>query len=398
MTTTETTIDTSVLVIISSRVLSNVLTELKAVKARNPVVPILDDIFFIVGEADTVTISAMDLQNHLAITVAAMTDPADAGKKFLINFNYLNKVVKSLPEQPISLIIKNNQLQIEAQRGKYFVYNLNNPADYPKIPEPKEGELSIPGPGRSEKVGLSFNAQDLRRMLEIAIPFTTTDDLRPAMCGVYIGATENKLQVVATDGHRLTKLEGDYDGKPFGVIVPRKAGKLLASVIKSLTMCYIEFHKNVAVLDTGMKRLVFRLTDERYPDFNNAIPALNLSTARIERTELIYALTQATTFSDSGSMNQVLFTFSTDPLLIISSSNQHMGYQVEEYFEYEATGDLPTQMAFNGRFLLSTIKAIRSKYIQFDLIRSNSAAVVRPVEKSGEASENELYLTMPICI
>src|SRR5690606_18161529 len=119
------------------------------------------------------------------------------------------------------------------------------------------------------------------------------DELRPAMTGVYVKLDETNTTFVATDSHRLVRYRrvDIASDMAHNMIIPKKALTLLKSTLPSEnTNVNLEFNGSNAFFSFNNVKMICRLIDERYPDYENVIPLDNENLMTISRTALLGSL------------------------------------------------------------------------------------------------------------
>ena len=200
--------------IVSSAALLKELNNINGVITTNPVVPILENFLFEIEEGK-LTITASDLQTSI---ITELEIEAKDGGSIAVPARILLETLKNLPEQPVTFSIDEEtySIEISSDNGRYKLAGENS-TDFPKIPEVTDGY----------RVDISTDA--LSSAIANSIFATSSDELRPAMTGVFINLSETNTTFVATDGHRLIRYrrvdvvsEGEHS-----IIIPRKALNLL---------------------------------------------------------------------------------------------------------------------------------------------------------------------------
>lgn len=367
--------------VVSSTELLKTLSSISGVIAPNPLVPILENFLFELDKT-LLTVTASDLQT---VMVADLVVDSDETVSVAIPAKLLMETVRSLPEQPISFNINNETFGIEiiTSNGRFKIAG-ENPMDFPKPPQ----------------VNRSFNIELDSHILASAINntlfATSSDDLRPAMTGVYIDINEDSTTFVATDGHRLIRYrrEDIKSATPTTMILPRKALNLIKTSLPSETMPVItEFSNSNAFFSFKNIKLICRLIDERYPDYENVIPKVNPNSMVIERAKFLSSLKRIAIFSNKTT-HQIRLKITSDELTISAEDLDYSNEAVEK-IECEYTGE-EMEIGFNAKFLAEMLGNISSPSITLQLSMPNRAGLIIPSEK--EINEDILMLVMPVML
>lgn len=249
--------------IVSSSTLLKQLSGISGVVTSNPVVPILENFLFEVTEGN-LRVTASDLQTSMITELAI---EAKESGSIAIPAKILMDTLKNLPEQPVTFTIDPATYGVELS-SEYGRYKLSgeNATDFPKVPVVNDGDT------------IDISSDVLQKAVSSTIFAASTDDLRPSMTGVYLVINDASTTFVATDGHRLVRyrrLDITSDANN-SLIIPKKALMLLKSSLPSdNTNVKIEFTPSNAFFHFGNVQMICRLIDERYPDYENVIPADN---------------------------------------------------------------------------------------------------------------------------
>ncbi|MDN5212087.1 DNA polymerase III subunit beta [Fulvivirgaceae bacterium BMA12] len=367
--------------IVSSSSLLKQLSGINGVITSNPVVPILENFLFEISDG-LLTITASDLQTSM---ITEMEVEAKDSGSIAVPAKILLETLRNLPEQPVSFSIDEETYSVElsSDNGRYKLAG-ENATDFPKVPVVSDGytvEIS------SDVLGAAINN---------SIFATSNDELRPAMTGVYLNLGENSTTFVATDGHRLIRYRrvdvvAETDNS---IIIPRKALNLLkASLPMENTNVTLEFNPANAYFKFNNVKLICRLIDERFPDYENVIPADNTNHMSINRLEFLGSLKRISIYANKTT-HQVRLKI-TGSELQISAEDLDFSNEANERLLCEHDGD-DIEIGFNARFLLEMLNNLDSQEITLQLSASNRAGLIVP--KSKDDNEDILMLVMPVML
>ena len=372
--------------VVSSSALLKQLSAINGVVATNPIVPILENFLFQL-DRNTLTVTASDLQTVMMTDIEV--ESADKGA-IAIPAKLLLDTLRGLPEQPITLKIDGETFgtEIISENGRYKLSG-ENPIDFPKVP-------SV-----NKSLSMELPADVLGRAIANTIFAASADDLRPAMTGMYVQLSGDSATFVATDGHRLIRYRRDdvKSGSEESMIIPRKALNLLKSSLPSDdTVVKAEFSKSNAFFGftgaaSGNIRMICRLIDERFPDYENAIPTNNPNVLTISRMELLGSLRRISIYSNKTT-HQIRLKLAKDEL-VISAEDLDYSNEANERLNCEYSGD-DMEIGFNAKFLIEMLNNISSRMISLELSAPNRAGLIVPAEK--EPGEDILMLVMPVML
>jgi DNA polymerase-3 subunit beta len=367
--------------IVSSAALLKEINNINGVITTNPVVPILENFLFEI-EDGTLTITASDLQTSM---ITELEVEAKENGTIAIPAKILLETLKNLPEQPVTFSMDEETyaIEISSDNGRYKLAG-ENAADFPKIPEVTEG------------FNIDISTDALSNAISNSIFATSNDELRPAMTGVYIKLSSTNTTFVATDGHRLIRYrrvdvasEGDHD-----IIIPRKALNLLNTTFPAENSnVSVEFNSSNAFFHFNNIKMICRLIDERFPDYENVIPDGNDNHMGISRLELLNSLKRISIYANKAT-NQVRLKI-TGSELQISAEDLDFSNEANERLSCEHDGE-DVEIGFNGKFLMEMLNNLDSKEITLQLSEPNRAGLIVPKEKND--NEDILMLVMPVML
>lgn len=364
--------------IVSSSALLKQLQQINGVIGSNNVLPILEDFLFEIDK-NKLTVVATDLETVMKIHLDI--EAKDSGR-VCIPAKILMDSLKNLPNQPLTFDIdKNFGIEITSDNGKYKVMG-ENPDNFPKEPP------------ADDTAAFTMTSHELLTAINKTIFAVSTDDLRPAMTGVYFELEKNGLTAVATDAHRLVRyrLKSVKCPKTDTFIVPKKPLNLLKSALPdNEDEISISYNSNHLFVTHGSVELSCRLLDARFPDYKVVIPAENPYRMTIGRQDFQSALRRVSIFSNK-STNLVT--------LNISGSELHLMAQDVD-FSFEGNERMSCQydgediiISFNARFLIEMLSGTDSEEVRMELSTPTKAGLLKPVEQ--DENEDLLMLAMPL--
>ncbi len=241
----------------------------------------------------------------------------------------------------------------------------------------------------------TLKTADCKSLIEKPSFAVSTEETRYYLNGIYLhvaSAGKTKvLRAVATDGHRLARLEvalpAGADGMP-GVIVPRKAIYELRKLIEAS-----EGDISVSLSDTkirftcGTAVLVSKLIDGNFPDYERVIPAGNDKLMEVDCETFTQSVDRVSVISSEKS-RAIKFHLESGKLTLTASSTEHGTASEELDVTYSAGG---LEIGFNSRYLLDMMAQIEGDTAQFLMGDGASPAIVRDTADVGA-----LYVIMPM--
>ncbi|MDH5474868.1 MAG: DNA polymerase III subunit beta [Cyclobacteriaceae bacterium] len=367
--------------IVSSAVLLKQLSSINGVITTNPVVPILENFLFEISDG-LLTVTASDLQTSM---ITELDVESKESGSIAVPARILLDTLKNLPEQPVTFSIDEEtySVEISSDNGRYKLAG-ENATDFPKVPDV------------SNDFSVDMSTDVLSSAINNTIFATSNDELRPAMTGVYINLTDSSTTFVATDSHRLIRYRRVDVASDNGnaIIIPRKALNLLRSTLPSENInVSVEFNVSNAFFKFGNIRMICRLIDERFPDYENVIPSDNENNMSINRMELLGSLRRIAIYANKTT-HQVRLKI-TGSELQISAEDLDFANEANERLSCEHDGE-DIEIGFNAKFLVEMLGNIDSKEIELKLSAPNKAGLIIP--KDTNENEDILMLVMPVML
>lgn len=367
--------------IVNSSYLLKQLSYINGVITTNPVVPILENFLFEIDK-NHLTVTASDLQTSM---ITEITVESKERGNIAVPARILLDTLKNLPDQPVTFSIDESTYSIElsSDNGRYKLSG-ENATDFPKVP-------SV-----SNDFSASISSDVLSRAINNTIFATSNDELRPAMTGVYVNLGEKNTTFVATDGHRLVRYRRADVKSESGniIIIPRKALNLLKSTLPSEnTDVTIDFNTANAFFKFGTIRMICRLIDERFPDYENVIPTSSTIKMTINRADFLSSLKRISIYANKTT-HQVRLKI-TGSELQVSAEDLDFSNEANERLSCEHEGE-DIEIGFNARFMIEMLSNLDTDQIKLSMSAPNKAGVILPVEK--DANEDILMLVMPVML
>ncbi len=370
-------------VISSSEFLGYLQSVGRVINAKNTL-PILDNYLFQIKNKD-LTITASDLESTLITKIKL--ENCDGEGNVAVPSKILNDALKEFPDQPLTFNVDTEKLNLDisSETGKYVI-PCQNAVDFPKIPS-----LT------NEAKKITLNNDVVLNGINKALFATADDELRPVMNGIYIEIYKDNVTFAASDSHKLVRYRRTDFTSEFesSFILPKKPASLLRNILpKEEKDIVLEFDEKNAVVTTSNYKLVCRLTEGNYPNYNSVIPSDNQNKLIVDRIELYNTLRRVSLFS-SQSSNLVKLSLSGNQITI---SAQDIDFAVSgvERLNCQYDGE-EMEIGFKSTFLMEILSNLPSSEIVMELSDPARAGLLLPFENNVE-DEDILMLLMPMMI
>ncbi|WP_017927836.1 DNA polymerase III subunit beta [Limimaricola hongkongensis] len=362
-------------------VLLKAVAQAQSVVERRNTIPILANVL-IEAEGDTVRFRATDLDIEVVDRAPATVDTAGSTTVAAV---LLNEIVRKLPDGALVTLTDqggNGRLTIEAGRSNFQLATLPK-EDFPVMAS-SEYEASFTAP-----------APVLRRLFDKAKFAISTEETRYYLNGVYMHVAEGDggrvLRCVATDGHRLARIDAELpEGAEAmaGVIVPRKTVNELRKLLDD-----DEAQIEVSVSETKVRfttpniTLTSKVIDGTFPDYSRVIPQNNAKRLEVDATEFAKAVDRVATVSSERS-RAVKLSLEEDRL-VLSVNAPDSGAAEEELAV--AYGDERLEIGFNAKYLQEIASQVDRENAVFLFNSSGDPTLMREGDDLSA-----VYVVMPM--
>ncbi|WP_102226974.1 DNA polymerase III subunit beta [Acidimangrovimonas sediminis] len=357
------------------------VAQAQSVVERRNTIPILANVL-IEAEGDTVSFRATDLDIEVVDKAAAQVERAGATT---VSAVMLHEIVRKLPDGSLVQLADDSaagRLTVTAGRSTFNLATL-----------PKE---DFPVMATSEYTSkFSADAKTLRKLFDKSKFAISTEETRYYLNGVYMhvatGEDGQVLRCVATDGHRLARIDSPLpagaEGMP-GVIVPRKTVNELRKLLED-----DEAQIAVSVSETKVRfatpqiTLTSKVIDGTFPDYTRVIPMGNTRKLEVDAKEFANAVDRVATVSSERS-RAVKLALDEDRL-VLSVNAPDSGAAEEELAV--AYGDERLEIGFNAKYLLEIANQVDRENAVFLFNSSGDPTLMR---EGGDTSA--VYVVMPM--
>ena len=268
------------------------------------------------------------------------------------------------------------------------------------------GHLSIPGASAvsypavqtlgNERKNITLDVDLLVNGINKTIFATADDELRPVMNGVYFDFSTEALTFVATDAHKLVKYNAENSSDiTSSFILPKKPANLLKALLaKEEEPVNVAFDAKNVTFELKNFKLVCRLIEGNYPNYNAVIPTANPNKVLIDRVEFVNGIKRVAVCSNP-STNLIRMDIADNK---VSLTAQDIDFSVSANETISCSYDgQPVTIGFKSTFLVEILSNIDTPTVVVELADSTRAGVFKPVYDNQPSSET-LMLLMPMMI
>jgi DNA polymerase-3 subunit beta len=327
-------------------------------------------------ETGSLILSGTDLE--VAVRLSSPRVDIQQGGQALIPHNKLSQIVRESTDPTLTLETEQDVTHITGQDSRFKVFGYSAD-EFPPVPE-FDGEADF-----------EISAAELHRLVAMTIFATARETSRYAINGVLMEREQNKLAVVATDGHRLAMARGQCQAKDEEearpAIVPAKALNLLLKLFDDADQSVkVKIVENQILFASDEAVLSSNLIESKFPPYQDVIPKDSDKKATLPTDGFISAVRRAALLTNEESKG-VRMSFE-DGKLTLSSRAPEMG-EAEIQLELSDYQGEPLEVGFNPTYLLDALKVIDSEEVRLEMKAANKPGLLR-------TGQNFLYVVMPI--
>lgn len=366
---------------IERAVLLTALSHVQSVVERRNTIPILSNVL-LEADGDKLAITATDLD--IAVVEKLPAKVSKSGATTVAAHTFYD-IVRKLPEGAeveLTFTAAEQRLDLRAGRSSFKLSCL------PKEDFPVMAAGDLPH-------SFTLPADQLRRLIDKTRFAISTEETRYYLNGIYVHAASSAgvpmLRAVATDGHRLARVESPLPagaaGMP-GVIVPRKTVNELRKLLEgSATEARIELSETKIRFAIGDLVLVSKLIDGAFPEYERVIPRDNDKVMEVDSKAFAAAVDRVATISTEKS-RAVKMSLKPEGIELSATSPDQGSASEQLTASYSSA---PIEVGYNSRYLLDIAGQIEGENARFLLADALAPTVVRDPSDDGA-----LYVLMPM--
>jgi len=366
-------------------VLLKALAHVQSVVERRNTIPILANVMLEATRESTLRLTATDMEIAIVEDVPGVT-VARPGRTTAPAAT-LYEIVRKLPDGArVELDHGGGDAPLALRAGRFATSLMVLPVE--DFPSMTEGKLPV---------SFSLKAGTLRELIDRTRFAISTEETRYYLNGIFLHAVAAEgaevLRAVATDGHRLARMEEPLPegakGMP-GVIVPRKTVNELRKLAEE-SQDEIELRLSDTKIRFGLGNIALtsKLIDGTFPEYERVIPRGNDKVLRVGKKEFADAVQRVAAISTERS-RPVKLSLSRDHLLL-SATSPDQGQAQEELegdsVSYQAG---PLEIGFQARYLTDITDQIGDQ-VEFRFADGSAPTIVADVAKP-----EALYVLMPM--
>ena len=353
------------------------LSSVSSIVERRHTLPILSNLL-LEAKQDKIVLTATDLEMQISLAVQT----AVGGElSTTVSAKKLLDICRSLPENAdITMATQENRIQVKTGKSRFNLQTL--PAnDYPVMTKAASAGTTI-------KIG----QKSLKRLFKQVEFAMAQQDIRYYLNGLLFEVNGNRLNVVGTDGHRLsftsTELSSSYEKQE--IILPRKTViELIKLLDESEEEVTIELANGQANFAFGDIRLISKVIDGKFPDYTRVIPVGHQNSFTVDRMMILLSMQRASILSNEK-YRGIRMVLANNSLKLISTNSEQE--EAEEELEINYAGS-SLDIGFNVTYMIDVLNNVGSENVVFSFADANSSCLV-----TVENDSDYKYVVMPMRI
>jgi DNA polymerase III subunit beta len=353
---------------------------LAAVSASIPAKTTLPVLANILVEATDrgIRLSGTDLDIAVSTEVAADVENPGA---VTIPARKLTEIARELPPAPVKIAAAGEQrITIHCGRSQFKLLGI--PRDeFPTFPA-----VAFGGSWR-------VRSGDLQELIAHTAFAVSTEESRPILNGVLWVLRDDFMRMVATNGHRLAKMElplAAGAASSSDLIVPPKALEQIRRLFPADEELEIARGENHLGFRSPFTSVYTRIIEGPYPPYEGVIPKDNDKIAVVDKVALIGALRRMSIVA-SDQTHRIRLSLNAG-MLRFSVQTPDLG-EAQDELAVRYTGD-PLDIGFNAAYLLEILRFMPTDEVKLTFKAPERAATIEP--EGWDNPAKYLCLVMPL--
>ncbi len=356
------------------------LSHVQSIVEKRNTIQVLANIL-IEAKDNSLTLSATDMD--ISITETINCNVIDPGA-VTVSAHTLYDIIRKIPDENQIEFISNDGKKFSIRSGKSkFSLSCLPKEDFPIIEIDKlSSEISI-------------NASTLLNLIDKTKFAISNEETRYFLNGIYFHKkkVDNKdfLSLVATDGHRLAKIDYLYDkglNDIPGVIIPKKTINELSKLLSEQNdLVTINLDPNKIIFYINNTILISKVIDGSFPDYQRVIPKNNNNILKVDRNLFCEAVDRVSTIATDNTP-AIKFKLLKN-VMNMNSISAESGSGTEDIItKYEGE---EIEVGFNSKYILEMVNQLTDEEISLEFNDSSS-----PVIAIESSSPDLIYVLMPM--
>jgi DNA polymerase-3 subunit beta len=365
------------------------LNHLQSVVEKRNAIPILSNVKIEASADGTVTMTTTDMDIAIIESLKAVVKEEGI---ITIPAITLYEIVRKIPNnEDISLSQdkKNNtSVSISVNSSEFTL---------PALPHDEFPNFEV----SKSTHEFEINSEVLKTLLSKTKHAISNEETRYYLNGIYLHPATNEdnvpvIRAVATDGHRLARAQSilpeNAQDMP-GIIIPKKTVNELIKLLEDFVgEVHISLSQQKITFDIGSSKLISKLIDGKFPDYERVIPKNNDKTLEIDRAVLARSIDLVISISNDKT-RAVKFNIDPGKVTVTATSEVNGNSRGVQELPANYSSNEVINIGFNSRYVLDSLAAIEGDTVKMSLSNNLGAVIAQDSNES-----NCLYILMPMQI
>ena len=369
-------------IVLNKEDFSNGIKIVEKITSQKAIQPILSNILIEAVSSDRVKFCATDLNLAINYKIPAQVDGLGA---ITISARKISEIVSKLSSTEVTLKTQEDSDNVKIKSGKteFDLIGLNA-SEFPKI---------INDTDNVEEKIVTLNKNEFSKAIKQVIFAVSSQETQAVLTGVCFNIENNILELAATDGNRLTRIQKEIStptDELINFIVPAKTlaeVQRISSIIEDENVT-LKIQKNKILFEFENLTFQSRLIDGIYPKYQQLIPNSGERKIIIDRAELINSIERVSVMVNDRT-NVMKFNFTQGQLEIMADTPE--AGRSKDYIDIEYNFD-DMLTAFNYKYVLDGLKNMDSKNVEIEISDVLAASIFKPQDDKN----NYICLIMPV--
>ena len=326
--------------------------------------------------SDRLTIKATDQKIGFITEIAVQT--LEEGKTLVFCEKLLN-ILRSLPEGNIEFTAEQGIFAIKPE-GEHINFKLRNISadEFP----PMEETPSAPYFSVSQKAFSDMASQTIFAVSE--------DETRHFLCGLYLERNASGMNMVATDGRRLSIVERTFEDElPMfsPIIIPPKFFSELKKLATDEGIMDLSVSENLLFAKIGQRTFYTTLIKGQYPNYRRVIPDSQSYSCTMRIADMLDALKRVSLLVENKAKR--IFLDISEAGVLLTSDESEVG-EAKEIISCQYEGP-DNKISLNFTYMLNPLKAMEGEYFTINFTEPTKAMTVKP-----ESNRDYYHIIMPM--
>jgi DNA polymerase-3 subunit beta len=373
--------------VIPKKDLLRLVARCQGVADKKSAMPVLANIL-LAAEGQTLRVAATDL--YLSVSGQTAAEIGTAGSVAVPAKDLLERV-KAMPEGPVQISTTDGAqttLKAVGSPRRYTLHGMPG-SEFPALPKPA-----------ADAPTLDLSVDLLATLIARTHFSISSDETRAHVNSALFEWAGERVRMVTTDGHRLSKMEATVPGSSATatMLIPLKAIAELRRLAEearadkeSSTVAISQSGPNAFFTLAGMNFSV-KLVDAQFPPYQQVIPQVTDRQIRAPRIAFADAL-RAVSLAASDRTGGVKLSAVPGALRITSESPESGNGFDELSVDYSGP---EVTIGFNAKYFLDVLAAIDDEEISLGISGELDPAVLKPAGESSQQSYIAVIMPMRI--